>query len=122
MNAGYTGYDNINLGDIRVDNEVIKNIALKAATEIQGVHEIRGGRIRDAWKVLTGKVPAIGAKLELHRNRDVKIKLDLLVEYGINITDAAAAVQENVKKAVEYMISLNVINVTVNIVGIHIRK
>jgi uncharacterized alkaline shock family protein YloU len=46
----------------------------------------------------------------------------LLVEYGVNITDAAAAVQENVKKAVEYMTGLNVVNVTVNIVGMHIRK
>ncbi|MDD5679913.1 MAG: Asp23/Gls24 family envelope stress response protein [Candidatus Omnitrophica bacterium] len=117
-----TGYENINLGDIRVDNEVIKNISVKAATEVQGVYEIRKGRIRESWNMLTGKAPAMGAKLEFRNNRDLKIKLDLLVEYGVNITDAAAAVQENVKKAVEYMTGLSVVNVTVNIIGMHIRK
>lgn len=117
-----TGYENINLGDIRVDNEVIKNISIKAATEIQGVHELRRGRVRDTWSALTGKAPAIGARLEFRNNTDLKIKLELLVEYGVNITDAASAVQENVKKAVEYMTGLNVVNVTVNIVGMHIRK
>ncbi len=117
-----TGYENINLGDIRVDNEVIRNVANKAATEIQGVYELRRGHIRDAWSTLTGKTPAMGAKLEFRNNTDLKVKLDLLVEYGVNITDAAAAVQENVKKAVEYMTGLNVVNVTVNIVGMHIRK
>ena len=117
-----TGYENINLGDIRVDNEVIRNISIKAATEIQGVYELKRGRVRDVWNMLTGKTPAIGAKLEFRNNTDLKIKLDLLVEYGVNITDAAAGVQENVKKAVEYMTGLNVVNVTVNIVGMHIRK
>ncbi|MDP3790064.1 MAG: Asp23/Gls24 family envelope stress response protein [Candidatus Omnitrophota bacterium] len=117
-----TGYENVNLGDIRVDNEVIRNISIKAATEIQGVHELQRGRIRDVWGTLTGKTPAMGAKLEFRNNTDLKIKLNLLVEYGVNITDAAGAVQENVKKAVEYMTGLNVVNVTVNIVGMHIRK
>lgn len=122
MTRGYTGYDNVNLGDIRIDNEVIKNISIKAATEVQGVHELRRGRIRDVWGTLTGKTPAMGAKLEFRGNTDVKVKLDLLVEYGVNITDAASMVQESVKKAIEYMTGLNVSNVTVNIVGMYIKK
>ncbi len=117
-----TGYENIHLGDIRVDNEVIKNISIKAATEIQGVYEMRRGRIRDVWNTLIGRTPAVGAKLEFRNNTDIRIKLNLLVDYGINITDAAAAVQESVKKAVEYMTGINVVNVTVNIVGMHLRK
>lgn len=117
-----TGYENINLGDIRVDNEVIKNISIKAATEIQGVYEMKRGRVRDMWNTLTGKTPAIGVKLEFRNNADIRIKLSLLVDYGVNITDAAAAVQESVKKAVEYMTGINVANVTVNIMGMHIRK
>ena len=122
MNRGYTGYNNVNLGDIRVDNEVIKNIAIKAATEIQGIHELRRGRMREMWVTLTGKTPAMGAKLEFRGNTDVRVKLDLLVEYGVNITDAAAMVQENIKKAIEYMTGLSVSNVTVNIIGMYIKK
>ncbi|MBU4376439.1 MAG: Asp23/Gls24 family envelope stress response protein [Candidatus Omnitrophica bacterium] len=122
MNTGYPGYDNIQLGDIRLDNEVIKNIAIKAATEVQGVHELQKGRIRDMWSTLTGKTSAMGARLDFRGNTELSIKLNLTVEYGVNITDAASAVQENVKKAVEYMTGLNVINVTVNIIGMHLRK
>ncbi|MFH0839438.1 MAG: Asp23/Gls24 family envelope stress response protein [Candidatus Omnitrophota bacterium] len=122
MNTEYPGYDNIQLGDIRLDNEVIKNIAIKAATEVQGVHELQKGRIRDMWSTLTGKTSTMGARLDFRGNTELSIKLNLTVEYGVNITDVASAVQENVKKAVEYMTGLNVINVTVNIIGMHLRK
>ncbi len=122
MNTGYPGYDNTRLGDIRLDNEVIKNIAVKAATEAQGVHETQRSRAQDMWNALTGKTPATGVKLEFHGNTDLSIKLDLMVEYGVNITDAAFTVQENVKKAVEYMTGLNVVNVTVNVIGMHLKK
>lgn len=122
MNAEYPEYDNMRLGDIRLDNEVIKNIAIKAATEVQGVYEMQRGRIRDVWGALIGKTPAIGAKLEFRGNAGLSIKLNLAIDYGVNITDTASLVQENVKKAVEYMTGLNVINVTVNIVGMRLRK
>lgn len=122
MNTGYRGYNNIGPGDIRLDNEVIRNIAVKAATEVQGIYEPQRGHMQDIWSDLTGKTPAIGAKLEFCGNTDLSVKLNLTVDYGVNITDAASAVQENVKKAIEYMTGLNVINVTVNIIGMRLRK
>ena len=110
-------YDNTGLGDISVDNEVIKNIALKAATEIGGIYEIRKRRLVKIWNMLIKKNPARGVKLEFTDASELNITLKLLIEYGANIPHAAEAVQENVKKAVENMTSLTVAEVAVKIVG-----
>jgi len=113
-------YDNTGLGDISVDNAVIKNIALKAATEIEGIHELgRGGRLTKIWNALAKKSAARGVKLEFTDASELNITLKLLTEYGTNIPYAAGAVQERVKKAVESMTGLTVAEVAVKIIGIH---
>ncbi len=112
-----TEYDNTSLGDISVNNEVIKNISLKAATEVDEVHAIPQGRMGKLWNALTKKGPAGGVKLEFTDSTEVIITLRLMIKYGANIPDAAAAVQENVKKRVEHMTGLTVSEVVVKIIG-----
>jgi uncharacterized alkaline shock family protein YloU len=114
--------DNTSLGDISVDNEAIKNIALKAATDIQGIHKIRKGIIKKIWALLFKKDYADGLKLEFTNSAEVKITLKLMVEYGVNIPYAAGAVQEAVKKVVEYMTGLAVTEVIVKIIRIQAGK
>ena len=111
-------YDGTNLGDISIDNNVIKNIALKAAAEIPGIHEIRRGRLGKIWNTMTGKGPACGVKLEFASASELKITLRLMIEYSVNIPETADAVQECVKKAVEHMTGLTVNEVAVKIIGI----
>ena len=116
-------YDSTGLGDISVDNAVIKNIALKAATEIEGIYEVGGeGRLAKMWNTLVKKSAARGVKLEFTDASELNITLKLLTEYGTNIPYAAGAVQERVKKAVEHMTGLTVAEVAVKIIGIHGKK
>ena len=115
-------YDSTDLGNISVDNEVIKNIALKAATEIGGIYEIRKRRLAKMWNTLIKKNPACGVKLEFTDASELNITLKLLIEYGAKIPYAAEAAQENVKKAVEHMTGLTVAEVAVKIVGVHSEK
>ena len=117
-----TEYSSTNLGDISINNEVIKNISLKASTEIEGIHEISRGYPEKIWKALTKKSSARGVKLEFANESEVTITLKLMIDYGMNIPDAAGAVQENVKKAVEHMTGLTVAEVAVKIVGIQPKK
>jgi uncharacterized alkaline shock family protein YloU len=105
-----------NFEKISVDNEVIKKIALKAATDIKGIHKIRKGVISKIWDTLTKKDSADGVRLEFTNSSEVKITLKLMVEYDVNIPYVAGAVQESVKRAVEFITDLVVIEVTVNIV------
>lgn len=48
----------------------------------------------------------------------VTIEIQLVVKYGVRITDVAASVQENVKNAVEEMTGFTVEKVDVRVVGI----
>lgn len=115
-------YNNTNLGDISVDNEVIKNIALKAATDIQGIHKIRKGLIKKFWNSLTRRDSAVGVRLEFTSDSEVEITLKIMIEYGVNIPEVAGAVQENVKKAIEYMTGLTATEVAVKIIKIQTKK
>lgn len=115
-------YNDTNLGDISVDNEVIKNIALKAATDVNGIHGIRKGPIERIWSSLTKKGSAVGVKLEFSSGSEVKITLRLMIEYGVNIPYIAGEVQESVKNAVEYMTGLSVTEVVVKIIEIQTEK
>jgi len=119
MNAEY---NEINLGDISINNEVIKNIALKAATEINGVYGLRTNMIKKIWNTLTKKEPAVGVTLEFISASEVKLTLKIMIGYGMNIPHYAGIVQENVKKAVEYMTGLNVAEVAVKVVEVEAQK
>ena len=117
-----TEYDATDMGDISVDNEVIRNIALKAATEISGIHEIKYGRLGRIWNTLFRKNVARGIKLEFANDSEVSITLKLSVEYGTNIPQVAGIAQENVKKAVEHMTGLTVAEVAVKIACMYAKK
>ncbi|HLS52566.1 MAG TPA: Asp23/Gls24 family envelope stress response protein, partial [Tissierellaceae bacterium] len=62
-----------------------------------------------------------GVKIELGQ-QEVKIDVFITVEYGSNITQVGKKVQENVKKTVETMTGLDVLEVNVNIQGVNIPK
>ena len=117
-----TKYNDANTGNISVDNEVIKNIALKAATEVEGIHGIRRGRLGELWGSIAKKNAPLGVRLDFANDSELSITLKLTVEYGRNIPDAVGAAQERVKKAVEHMTGLTVIDVAVKITGMQARK
>lgn len=116
------GEYNPNLGDISVDNEVIKNIALKAAIDTQGIYKIRKGFIRKIWDLVAKKESADGIKLEFTDDSELKVSLKLMIGYGVNIPYVAGAVQESVKKSVEYMTGLIVSEVVIKIIEIQTKK
>ena len=116
-------FKNTELGDISVDNDVIRNIALKAATDINGVYELKGGYISSIWNKLIRGGTARGVKLEFQNASEVRIILKLVVEYGASIPYVAEEVQENVRKVVEHMTGLNISEVAVNILGmVEVKK
>lgn len=117
-----TEYNGTNLGDISVDNEVIKNIALKAAADTKEIHAIQKGFIKRIWNLLIKRDSAVGVKLEFITGSEVKITLKLSIDYGVNIPSVAGTVQENVKSAVEYMTGVTVAEVAVKIVDIQTTK
>lgn len=108
-------------GSVKVADDVVAIISGVAATEIEGVAGMSGGFADGIGDMLGMKNLSKGVKIELGQ-QEVKIDVFITVEYGSNITQVGKKVQENVKKTVETMTGLDVLEVNVNIQGVNIPK
>ena len=109
--------DNINIAE-----EVITTIAGIAVSEISGVAEMAGGIAGGITEVLSGKKNlSKGIKAETDGN-NVKIDVNIIVNYGVRIPDVAFDIQNKVKQSVETMTGLKVNEVNVHVQGVRTEK
>ncbi len=108
-------------GVIKIADDVVAIIAEIAAKEIKGVVGMSGGIADSITEMLGKKNPSKGVKVEVGE-KETAIDLYLVVEYGARIPDISWQVQENVKKAVETMTGLTVVEVNIHIQGVNIEK
>ena len=89
-----------------------------AVSEVPGVAGMSGGFAGGITEVLSGKKNlAKGIKVEVGQ-KETKIDVNIIVEYGTRIPDVAFEIQNRVKKAVETMTGLTVIEVNVHVQGV----
>ncbi len=105
------------LGTIRIANEVVGVIAGLAATEVEGVAGMSGGIAGGIAEMLGRKNLSKGVKVEVGE-REAAIDLFIIVEYGVSIPDVALRIQENVKRAIENMTGLVVVEVNIHVQGV----
>ncbi|MDD4169037.1 MAG: Asp23/Gls24 family envelope stress response protein [Desulfotomaculaceae bacterium] len=105
------------LGSIRIADEVVKIIAGMSAIEIKGVAGMSGGIAGGIAELLGKKNLAKGIKVEVGE-KETAIDIYVIVNYGVRIPDVASQIQSSVKKAVEAMTGLIVVEVNVNVQGI----
>ena len=109
--------DNINIAE-----EVITTIAGIAVSEISGVAEMAGGIAGGITEVLSGKKNlSKGIKVDADE-KEVRIDVNIIVEYGSRIPDVAYEIQTRVKKSVENMTGLKVSEVNVHVQGVKTEK
>ncbi len=109
------------LGAVRIRNEVISAIASVAALEVKGVIGMKRGITTGVLRMFGKRSFEQGVRVDL-TDSEVKIDVSIIVEYGANIPAVAKMVQENVKKSVEKMTGLSLVEVNVNIQGISIPE
>ena len=105
------------LGTIRVADEVVSIIAGLATTEVEGVEGMSGGIAGGIAEILGRKNFSKGVKVEVGE-KEAAVDLYIIVKYGIRIPEVALAAQENVKRAIETMTGLSVIEVNVHVQGV----
>lgn len=105
------------LGAIRIADEVVSIIAGLAATEIEGIAGMSGGLVGGIAEMLGKKNFAKGVKVEVGE-KEAAVDLYIIVKYGVRIPDVAISVQENVKKAIETMTGLSVVEVNIHVQGV----
>ena len=105
--------------EIKIADDVVAVIAGVAVAEVSGVHDMSGGFAGGISEVLSGKKNlAKGIKVEVG-DKDTKIDVNIIVEYGVRIPDVAFDIQNRVKKAVETMTGLVVTEVNVHVQGVN---
>lgn len=111
-------------GKTTIADTVVAKIAGIAAREVSGVHALGGGTAR-AVGALRERIPggrtnhAQGVAVEVGE-RQAAVDLDLVVEYGVPITDLARGVRSNVISAIERMTGLEVVEVNVVVNDVHL--
>ncbi|MDP4092056.1 MAG: Asp23/Gls24 family envelope stress response protein [Bacillota bacterium] len=109
------------MGSIRITDEVVAIISGIAATEVSGVAGMSGGIAGGIAEMLGRKNLSKGVKVEVGE-KEAAIDLYIIVEYGYRIPDIAWEIQEKVKKSVETMTGLNVVEVNIHVQGVNIEK
>ena len=105
------------LGAIRISDEVVSVIAGLAAVEVECVAAMSCGIAGGIAEVLGRRNLSKGVKVEVG-TEEAKVDIFIIVKYGVRIPDVAWEIQENVKKAIERMTGLNVLQVNVHVQGV----
>ncbi|MEJ2889527.1 Asp23/Gls24 family envelope stress response protein [Actinomycetospora aeridis] len=111
-------------GRTTIADGVVAQIAGLAAREIDGVHGFGSSAAR-AFGAITERIPGgrssttQGVSVEVGE-RQAAVDLTVVVEYGVSIADLARAIRRNVIAAVQRMTGLDVVEVNVNVVDLHL--
>lgn len=105
---------------IKISNDVVATYAGIAVSEVEGVYGMAGG-FAGITEVISGKKNlSKGIKVEVGE-KSTKIDVNIIVEYGARIPEVAYEIQTRIKKSVESMTDLKVLEVNVNVQGVHKR-
>ncbi len=107
-------------GRTTIAGGVVEKIAALAAREVPGVHALGGGLARTLGAIRPGRASVTrGVKVEVGE-RQTAIDLEIVVEYGVSITEVAAEIRLNVIGAVERMTELEVVEVNIAVSDVHL--
>ncbi|WP_245884533.1 Asp23/Gls24 family envelope stress response protein [Tumebacillus permanentifrigoris] len=116
-----TEFSSTDMGNIRIANEVIEIIAGLAATEVVGVAGMSGGVAGGIAELLGRKNLSKGVKVEVGQ-KQCAVDVSIVADYGVRIPEVAGEIQDNVKRAIESMTGLEVIEVNVHVLGVTFNK
>ena len=103
---------------VKISNDVVATYAGIAVSEVEGVYGMAGG-FAGITEVISGKKNlSKGIKVEVGE-KSTKIDVNIIVEYGARIPEVAYEIQTRIKKSVEAMTDLKVLEVNVNVQGVH---
>lgn len=108
-------------GKVEIAPEVIEVIAGIAASEVEGVSQMRGNFATGVVERLGKKNHGKGVKVELSES-GIKVDVYCLMKFGVSIPTVAGKIQDNIRQALLNMTALNVEEVNIHIVGIQFEN
>lgn len=113
-------YEKTEIGTIQIAPEVIEVIAGLATIEVDGVAGMSGGFAGGIAELLGRKNLSKGVKVEVGQ-REAAVDVSIIVEYGNKLPEIASEIQRNVKRSIEMMTGLTVVEVNVHIHDVHFK-
>lgn len=104
-------------GKIEIAPEVIEVIAGIAASEVEGVAQMRGNFATGVAERLGKKSHGKGIRVEL-TEEGIKVDVYCLMKFGISIPTIAQEVQDNIRQTLYNMTALEAKEVNIHIVGV----
>ena len=118
--TNYSIHGDYMIGEVQIADEVVAIIAGLAATDVKGVASMYGNITNGLVAKLGMKNLSKGVKIHVEEGK-VVIDLAINLEYGYNIPEVTAAVQERVQNAIETMTGLEVESVNIRIAGVNLE-
>jgi uncharacterized alkaline shock family protein YloU len=112
MNQGNSGH-----GKVEIAPEVIEVIAGIAASEVEGVAQMRGNFATGVVERLGKKNHGKGVKVELSEE-GITVDVYCLMKFGVSIPTVAGKIQDNIRQALLNMTALEAETVNIHVVGI----
>ena len=113
-------FERTEIGTIQIAPEVIAVIAGLATVEVSGVAGMSGGIAGGIAELLGRKNLAKGVKVEVGQ-KEAAVDVSIVVEYGYRIPEVASEIQRSVKRSIETMTGLSVVEVNVHIHDVHFK-
>lgn len=109
------------LGKVEISPEVIEVVASIAATEVEGVADMRGSFTTGVAERLGRRNPGKGVKVDL-LEEGITVDVYVLVNYGVSIPEVGQQIQDNICQALRTMTSLEVTAANIHVVGIQFEQ
>ncbi|MEU3186447.1 Asp23/Gls24 family envelope stress response protein [Streptomyces sp. NPDC006923] len=123
MTSAATGGNSSVKGKTTISDSVVSTIAGIAARETSGVYAMGGGMARTLGsmrdKVSSSEDATRGVKVEVGE-KQAAIDLEIVVEYGTPIAEAAGNIRSNVSDTVQSMTGLEVVEANVSVLDVHV--
>lgn len=107
-------------GYIKIDNQVIAQIAYRAAMESYGLVGL-AFKSKGIVELLKGENATKGVRVEEIEEDTIAIELYVIIQYGTNISTVANNIIERVKYVVETNTNLIVSRIDINVQGIRVK-
>ncbi len=105
------------LGKVEIAPEVIEVIAGIAASEVEGVAQMRGNFASGVVERLGKKNHGKGVKVDLSED-GITIDVYCVMMFGVSIPTVAQRIQDNTRQALFNMTALEIKEINIHVVGI----
>ena len=113
--------NSFSLGNVRISNDIIATIAIKAAAQVEGVSDVAVSQtICHDFKANRKRVKG---KLSLHlRDSFIYIDIPIILYHEVKVQEVCEEIQRKVKEQIEIMTGLYVVEVNVFVEDLEISE